>query len=78
MTDKEKSDQLVDLTSNTARNGLGDVEAVSEVLDSMLVDDEELTQDTTENILNSVSNLVQSDLKVADDEVETASDISDK
>lgn len=65
-------------------NGLGDVEAVSQVLTSIGISDdsskidkaEPIEEKVTKTILESVSNLVQSDLKVASSETKQASNIS--
>ena len=80
-TNEEKTEALEDLTEDTATNGLGDVAAVSDVLTSMGISaeapgdtdqpQEELNKETTQSIVNSVSNLVRSDLKIADNDTET-------
>ena len=65
-------------------NGLGDVEAVSQVLSSIGISNdtsktdkaESIKEEVTKTILESVSNLVQSDLKVASSETQQASNIS--
>lgn len=65
-------------------NGLGDMEAVSNVLKSIGISNETdgnndvqpIDKKVTETILKSVSNLVQSDFKVASNETKEASDIS--
>ncbi|KAL5265842.1 hypothetical protein ACHWQZ_G006505 [Mnemiopsis leidyi] len=83
-TAEEKTEKLVDLTEDTAMNGLGDMEAVSNVLKSIGISNETdgnndvqpIDKKVTETILKSVSNLVQSDFKVASNETKEASDIS--
>ena len=92
-TDKQKIDtleSLQELTEDTARNGIGDVEAVSEVLSSMGITESEtetgdarnevIGQEMAESVLMTVSNLVQSDLAIPDDQTETqsASSIGDR
>ena len=78
-TDEQKIDtleSLQELTEDTARNGIGDVEAVSEVLSSMGITESEtetgdarnevIGQEMAESVLMTVSNLVQSDLAIPD------------
>ena len=73
-------EELEKLTENTAENGIGDIAAVSNVLASIGISDkvediENLTidQELTESILNTVSNLVLSDLRIAHNEDGTMS-----
>ena len=71
------------MTENTETNGIGDVEEVANVLKSIGINDafesENSANETTLNkrvaksILKSVSNLVESDFKIADAEAETLS-----
>ena len=55
------------ITSKTADNGLGDVAVVTDIIDSITdsasASHEALSPNLTESILQSVSNLVESDLK---------------
>jgi hypothetical protein len=76
----EKARKLKELTQNTENNGIGDVEAVSEVLKSIGISekfmkekDSVIGEKMTENIVNTVSNLVNSNLRIAKDRVETQS-----
>ena len=53
------------ITSKTADNGLGDVAVVTHIIDSITnSSNEALSANLTTSILQSVSNLVESDLKV--------------
>ena len=71
------------MTENTANNGVGDVAAVSNVLASIgitdevpnMKDNENLILDPkiTESMLNSVSNLVLSDLRVDSNDAQAQS-----
>ena len=68
------------LTENTAENGIGDIAAVSDVLASINISDKvedtknlTINQKLTESILNTVSYLVLTDLKIAHNEAETLS-----
>ena len=69
-----------------APNGIGDVEAVSNVLESINISDSGTQQeilinhDVTQSIVNSVSNLVDSDLMIAEDitEIQSASKIGER
>ena len=69
-------------TKNAARNGIGDVQAVSEVLKSIGLSDKVekslagagvIKQKTTERILKTLSNLLESDLRVPDNQAQTKS-----
>ena len=80
-TPEEKADELEKLTENTEMNGIGDVEGVANVLKSIGISDvvengneanaTALNIRVAKSILNSVSNLVESDFKIADTEAET-------
>ena len=69
------------LTRSTSRNGIGDVVAVSQVLNSIYITDnigenpreKGIEQEMTECILKTVSNLVESDLRVPNIQTETKS-----
>ena len=53
------------ITSKTADNGLGDIELVTDIIDSIIDSTNgTLSTNLTKSILQSVSNLMQSDLKV--------------
>ena len=73
------------MTNNTVMNGIGDVKAVSNVLESIVKSDEgengvgSISEVVTQSVLNTVSNLVKSNFKTADNDTETqsASSISD-
>ena len=72
--------ELEKLTENTAENGIGDIAAVSDVLASINISDKVedienlmIDQELTESILNTVSYLVLTDLKIAHNEDETLS-----
>ena len=79
----EKTQQLEELTGGVP-NGIGDVEAASNVLKSINISDNGIQQEMTinkemaQNILNSLSNLVDSDLMVARTEIESTSKIGDR
>ena len=66
------------MTDNEGMNGIGDVEAVSNVLAS-IVKSGNISEAVTQSVLNIVSNLLKSDFKTADndDETQLASKISD-
>ena len=80
-TTKEKVEQLEKLTRNTTNNGIGDVEATSNVLKAIGISADAMNEDeadiierkVAESILNSVSNLVQSNLRIARNEEATRS-----
>ena len=81
----EKIRKLEELTGGTP-NGIGDVEAASNVLDSIKISDSGTQQEMsinhnmTQSIVNSVSNLVDSDLMIAEDtaEIQSASKIGNR
>ena len=75
-----KMKELEKLTQNTAENGIGDIAAVSNVLASIGISDKvedtknlTIDQELTESILNTVSHLVLSDLRIAHNEGGTMS-----
>jgi len=77
---KQTTEKLEDLTEDSSRNGIGDVEAVSAVLSNIGISSdvsdtnkEEISPDVTKGILNVVSNLVKSDLRIAPNQNDTAS-----
>ena len=65
-TSDEKAVDMEAITSKTADNGLGDIELVTDIIDSIIDQstDETLSTNMTTSILQSVGNLVESDLKV--------------
>ena len=74
MKPEEKIEQLQELTENPAQIGIADVEATSDVLESIGIDDDfeevenkMIDQELTEGILESVSNLVMTDLRIPND-----------
>ena len=76
----EKARKLKELTKNTENNGIGDVEAVSEVLKSIVMSkkftkakDSVIGEEMTKNIVTTMSNLVNSNLRIAKDRAETQS-----
>ena len=77
--------KLEELTGGTP-NGIGDVEAASNVLESINISDSGTQQEMsinhnmTQSIVNSVSNLVDSDLMIAEDtaEIQSASKIGNR
>ena len=81
----EKTQQLEELTGGTP-NGIGDVEAASNVLRSINISDSGTQQEIsinhnmTRSIVNSVSNLVDSDLMIPEDttEIQSASKIGNR
>ena len=87
LSSEEKTEKLKDITRNRGKNGIGDAEAVSQVLKSIGISNK-LTNDNgtvieqkvTKNILNTMSNLVDSDMKISKDREETqsASKIGDR
>ena len=78
-----KMEQLELFTENTLDNGIGNVAAVSNVLASIGINDEVpngkdtenliIDPKVTESILNTVSNLVLSDLKVGNNDAQAQS-----
>ncbi|XP_063676040.1 uncharacterized protein LOC134812503 isoform X2 [Bolinopsis microptera] len=85
VSNEDKTAQMEKMTNNTVMNGIGDVKAVSDVLESIVKSDEgekeggNISEAVTQSVLNTVSNLVKSDFKTADDDTETqsASSITD-
>ena len=86
LSPEDKAQQLEELTGGT-ESGVGDVEAVSNVLTSIGISDNEeilnvtlINENTTQNILNSVSNIVDSDLNLPRDEaaIQNTSQIGDR
>ena len=81
----EKIRKLEELTGGTP-NGIGDVEAASNVLESINISDSgtqqaiSINHNMTQSIVNSVSNLVDSDLMIAEDvtEIQSASKIGER
>jgi len=77
-TAEEKSAQLEELTNveeTNVENGVGDVAAVNDVVKSITTgtpEGEDITEETTENILGAVSNVVSSDIVVTGDQEEDA------
>jgi len=80
-TADEKADIMESLTNDTATNGIGDVAAVSNVLDSITSADEDgetatISTNLTTSILNTVSNLVVSNFDLSENNTATAANIS--
>ena len=80
LSSEEKARKLKNLTQNTEKNGIGDVKAVSEVLKSIGISkkfmkekDSVIGEEMTKNIVNTMSNLVNSNLKIARESAETQS-----
>ena len=78
LTSEKKARKLNNLTQNTENNGIGDVEAVSQVLKSigrskkfMKEKNSVIGEEMTQNIVNTMSNLVNSNLRIAKDRAET-------
>ena len=80
ITIEDKASKLVEFTQNVTTNGIGDIQAVADVINSinMNKEDEEkdLGEKVTEDIVKTVSFLVDSNLKT--NLTEKAADMSNK
>ena len=53
---------MKDITSNTDANGIGDVDGVANIIDTIMEEEGTVTEPITQNIIESVSFLMDSDL----------------
>ena len=63
---------------NNSQTGVGDIQAVNSVVESITESTQDINKESTENIVQAVSNIVQADLAVSEGNRETANAAKNK
>ena len=78
-TSEEKTEALERLTDETElQNGVGDIQAVNNVVESVTESSQKISEETTENIVQAVSNIMQAEISVSEGNRQTANEAKNK